>query len=170
MKRFPMAFGVLLVGVAVSAGQILILSPLLPATVASHFGTNNRADGFMPREAFVAGQWVMTAVISALFLLLPALIRVIPDDMINLPDKEYWLAPERRETTLRYFADRIYAFGAATLALLAGVTQQVYTANIGGSHTLGSATGIYIVAFLLYTGVWVYGLLRRFSRPALPPV
>ncbi len=108
----------------------------------------------------------MTVVVSAMFLVLPALIRALPTETINLPNKEYWFAPERREATLSYIPDRMYAFGAATLALLAAVTQQVYTTNISGSQTLSGVTWIYLVAYVLYTGVWVYSLLCRFSRPA----
>ena len=38
--------------------------------------------------------------LSTLFGAIGALIRVTPDDAINLPNKEYWLAPARREATI----------------------------------------------------------------------
>lgn len=166
MRRFGMSFWVLMVGVAASAGQILLLSPLLPDPVASHFGWSGRADGFLSRAAFVVLHWVMIAFVSALFFGIPALLRVMPAEAVNLPHKDYWLAPERREVTFAYLSDRVMAFGAATLALLAAVMLPVYQANISGVLFVGNLPLLYVALYLVYTGIWVYGLTRRFARPS----
>ncbi|MBC8138415.1 MAG: DUF1648 domain-containing protein [Fibrella sp.] len=166
MKRSSMAFWVFLVGIIVSVGQILMLGPLLPERVASHFGANGVADGFMSREMFLLFQWAITGFIAALFIGLPLLIHITPEDAINLPNKRYWLAPERRDSTFSYLADRFFAFGAATLALLVSVLQLVYEANMRGALTIGGLTWIYLAIYLLYTVIWTVTLQRRFTLPA----
>ena len=88
-----------------------------------------------------------------------------PDEHFNLPNKSYWFAPERRDATLAYLSDRMYSAGAAMLALLAGIMQQVYTANIDGSLRLGSDAISFLALYFLYTGIWIWGLTRRFALP-----
>ncbi|MBC7804945.1 MAG: DUF1648 domain-containing protein [Akkermansiaceae bacterium] len=158
-----MALWVFLVGICVSIGQTLMLGPLLPERVASHFGPTGAADGFMARGTFILLQWGIAGFLGALFIGLPVLIRATPEDAINLPNKRYWLAPERRELTLAYLADRFFAFGAATLALLASVLQLVYEANLRDSSNIDSLPWLYLAVYLAYTVIWSITLLRRFS-------
>ncbi len=165
MNRTRLTFWVFVVGVAASVGQILMLGPLLPERVASHFGPSGDADGFLSRDNFLLLQWGLTGFIGAFFVGLPWLLRITPPDAINLPNKDYWLAPERRVATLAFLDDRFFALGAATLALMAAVMQQIYIANLGGSVSLGNIFWVYIAAYLIYTVVWTLTLTRRFSPP-----
>ncbi|HVK06735.1 MAG TPA: DUF1648 domain-containing protein, partial [Armatimonadaceae bacterium] len=87
--------GILLVigAVAVSLTQVWYFYPLLPERVASHFGPDGRADGWTAKDAFI-GVSVGTILFLSVFMsALSALIARIPDEAINLPNKEYWLAP-----------------------------------------------------------------------------
>lgn len=165
MKRMPMAFWVFMVGILVGISQILMLGPLLPDRVASHFGPSGEADGYMSCGMFLAFQWGILGFMAALFIGLPMLIRITPQEAINLPNKEYWLAPERRDLTLSYLADRMFAFGAATLALMVSVLQSVYEANIRGVSNIGGLTWVYLAIYLIYTVIWSITLTRRFNVP-----
>jgi hypothetical protein len=166
MRRLPLALVVFIVGILVSVSQILMLGPMLPAKVASHFGADGRADGSMSRESFLACQWGITAFIAVLFFGLPRLIRATPDDLINLPHKDRWLAPERRAATLAYIADRLFAFGSATLTLLVSLFQLIYTANIRGTLVLGNSVWLFLLLYLVYTAIWSAALVKRFQHPA----
>ena len=164
MKRMSLAFWVLVVGVAVGVGQTALFGPLLPARVASHFGADGRANGFMERAAFLQTHLVITVVVAALFAAIALGTTRVPTAGLNLPHKEYWLSEERRDQTLAYLRDRFLAFGAATLALLACSMQAVYEANLHGAETLGAGARIALVCYLLYTVVWSVALVQRFSR------
>ena len=86
--------------IAAAAAVVLASSADLPPTVAAHFGANGAPDGYMSREAYVA---FMTLLIVVLPLLLAATGRLsarLPSRVVNLPHKDYWLAPERRAGTL----------------------------------------------------------------------
>jgi uncharacterized membrane protein len=165
MKRFPLSLCVLAVGVLVGVGQVILLGPLLPERVASHFNAAGEADGWMTRDAFLKFNLGMTFFVATVFALTPRFIARTPTEMINLPNKEYWLAPERRAASLAYIGDRMYAFGAGTMALLTSVMQLVYEANIRGTYHLGSTIWVYLALYMIYTGVWLAGLFRRFSLP-----
>ena len=164
MKRSVLSFWVLLIGVLVSAGQVFLLGPSLPGRVASHFGPGGVADGFMERGAFLVFQLTSTAVIVGLFLALPLLLRVLPAEGLNIPNKDHWLAPDRRGATISYLAERFFAFGAATLALFTAELQLVYEANLHGSASIGAASWVYVLLYLVYTAIWAGALARRFTR------
>ena len=77
--------------------------PLLPDRLASHFGASGMPNGWMIKTQFF---------ITYALVLLPALfiefwlhrkVSKTPEAKFNLPNKEYWLAPERRTETFTYF-------------------------------------------------------------------
>ena len=51
--------------------------------------------------------------IAALFIGIPRLLKSTPASLINLPNKSYWLAPERREETMDRLASSFEALGMA---------------------------------------------------------
>jgi uncharacterized membrane protein len=85
---------------AIAAAFIIVTGGNLPPTVASHFGASGAADGFMPRTGYLAVMLAVTVALPLLLALLHGL--VIPVHLINVPNREYWLAPERRAETFAY--------------------------------------------------------------------
>jgi uncharacterized membrane protein len=92
MSKYQIA---LLILVLVAVVQFTYYYPRLPEMVASHFDGEGRPNGCMPKNEFFKMFAVITALIIGIFLLLPKLIKRVPPSMINLPNKDYWLAPER---------------------------------------------------------------------------
>src|SRR5690242_12009536 len=86
-----------LTGLAFAVLFILISSRELPPIVASHFGADGVANGFMSRYAYVSFMLAVTVVTPLLVVLLPRILREISPNLLNLPHREHWLAPERRE-------------------------------------------------------------------------
>lgn len=93
------------------------------------------------------------------------LVRRLPPALINLPNKDYWLAPERREATLRLLGDHMRWLGLMLLLLFSGLYCQ---ALLTGQPTwpqvppdgwlLGA--GLLAVAFL----VWIVALKVRLQK------
>jgi len=148
---------------ALAVIQALVYYPQLPDVVASHFDAAGNADGWMSKEAFFAVDLGTVALTALLFLTLPR-VRW-PDRLINLPHKDYWLAPERREETFRTFQRQMLVFGCATLAFLLLVMQWAIEANLDGSQTLAPGPIWWLLgAYGLFTVVWLVRLLRHFYR------
>jgi uncharacterized membrane protein len=161
--RLPLT---LLVAVALAAvGRALLVAPTLPERVASHFALDGAADGWTSRTSlFVLGA-VLLAFLVALFAGLPALVRVLPTSLINLPHREQWLAPQHREATLESLSARMAWMGVATLAFFAALFEGIYAANRAPeSARLPGTTWILVTAYLVFTGLWVLGLWLRFRR------
>ena len=141
----------------------------LPQRVASHFDASGVPDGWMGRDAFLllcVGVAVFVALlISGIGWLTPRL----PNALINVPHKEYWLAPERRYATLRRMATMLAAIGIATLLLLLVVFHLTVRANRAEEVRLSGVTWIalagYGTAVLAIVAAGVLPFFRR-RRPA----
>jgi hypothetical protein len=94
-----------------------------------------------------------------------------PDRLVNLPRKDYWLTPERREETFRFLNRQMLIFGCATLILLLVVMQWTIEANLDGTQTIPAAPMWWLLgAYLLFSAVWVVRLVGHFRKvPAEPP-
>ena len=152
---------------AVGIGQIAASYGSMPDRIASHFNAAGNVDGWSSRPAFAA---TMTALHGVFFLLFfaarPLLLRT-PDALINLPHKEWWLAPERREATKAWIADQLAWIGAMAQALMACATRISLCASRGEEHALpGWTHWVLIGGFLLGTAAWVAKLLHHFRLPA----
>jgi len=57
-------------------------------------------------------------------------LRFIPSSLINLPNRDYWLAPERRAESLAVLGACMAWFGVLTGGLMALVTELALRANL----------------------------------------
>ncbi|MFI5346771.1 MAG: DUF1648 domain-containing protein [Elusimicrobiota bacterium] len=137
----------------------------LPATVASHFNAAGFPDGWAPKGGFLG---LYAGMVVLLWISLSGAVRSIqraPNDRLNLPNKDYWLAPERRDKTLATVASYLRVFGAATNLLLMDVFAQALAVNLRHAARLGHPM-ISLTAYIAFTIVWIAALVRGFrSKP-----
>jgi uncharacterized membrane protein len=147
--------------------QLVHYYPLLPETMASHFDGSGRANGFQSRDGFTAFTMGILGMIVFLFGGLGWLFRRLPTGSLNLPNRDYWLAPERRDETLADLAGRMEWFGSASLVLYLYVIQRVIETNLSGAPRLEAKVVLVPVGLYLgFTCVWMVALFRRFRKPA----
>jgi hypothetical protein len=85
---------------------------------------------------------------------------------LNLPNKEYWLAPERRDSTYAYFEIFFAWYGCAVLLLIAFVMGLAMRANLNPPPRLATGPTIAaLVAFVAFNVGAITAMLRRFSAP-----
>lgn len=138
----------------------------LPARLASHFGVSGEANSFMARDSF----FLSMAFVCGLTISVPAIVRFMlhrmPDKLINLPNRDYWLAPERRDTTI----ERLHGFLswlAVVIALLfAWTLELIVRANLSGTGVDMRAFGIGFAAFVASIIYLLARLSRGFQAPA----
>jgi hypothetical protein len=158
-----LARAVFLVAAGACLGQAEIMSARLPAVVASHFGASGAPNAWMPRRAFVAFYALVVVFTAASLLAGVYATKRLPDERINLPNKGYWLAPERRAASLAFLEAFMLWFGAATFLLLFDVFRQVFRMNMGLAPVLEHPQ-LSLAAYAAFTVVWLSALLRRFGR------
>lgn len=146
--------------------------PLLPARMASHFGPHGEVTNGQSKEQFFMTMVVVVGFSFVAGFVVPQLIGVLPANMVNLPQKEYWLAAERREETMRYLRMKMAWFACAVLLLLLFVASEAINANMPGHGRFDiGATFAVLFGFVAFMGIWTILLLRHFKRipePAFP--
>lgn len=157
---FPLAFLVLLV---CAAAFVWWSSRQLPELVASHFDSAGRVNGHMPRAAYLALMLAITVVVPLMLVVIPRAAFTRPGARINLPNREYWLAPERRAATIRFLARQTSAFAWIVVLFLCYVQWLVVRANSLTPPALNSrALTSALVVFLVSTLGWIVWLIGRF--------
>ena len=142
----------------------------LPERVASHFGSSGAADGWTSRTAFVA---TYVGLIGAMGLLYNGLawgLPRLPVSMINLPRRDYWLSPERRERTLQDLGEQIAEIGTAFVLFLMLVFHLSIRANLDKTFRLDPAVvGSALIVFLAVLVCWLGRLIWRYARTGADP-
>ena len=152
--------------VLVLAGAFVWLtSGSLPSVVASHFGPGGVANGFMGKSTYTSLMLAVVVAVPALIALSGQLVRVLPVQLVNLPNKQYWLAPQRRAATLEALSSMSVAFATALVVFLCFVHWLVVRANASQPARLPEASLIVgLVVFGVATVLWLLLLFRRFGR------
>jgi uncharacterized membrane protein len=160
-QRSPPAATLALIGCA--AVFIWLSSRSLPALVAAHFDIAGRANGYLPRQTYIAILLLITVLVPLLVVILSNRAFSHPDVRVNLPNRDYWLAPERREATVRFLARQMSLFAWLLVVFLCYMQWLVVRANALTPPTLDSRAFFSgLVLFLVCTLFWIMRLLRRF--------
>ena len=145
----------------------LISLAMLPDRVAIHFGADGMADGWAP--AYV-NALLMTGIHLLLFFSLyfsPRLMLLFPAKWINLPNKEYWLAPRNQSRTMEKISSFMWRFGTAMFLFLFVITVLTLQANLSEINRLNLNTFLPALGVLLgYTVWWTITFFRAFRLPS----
>lgn len=162
-RRAPYAF----LALVCAAGILHVVHYLdrLPEQVATHFASDGTPDGWTERQDFLGLTVVLIVGPSLLLAGLGAVVGRIPDAYINLPAKDYWLAPERRERTMAVLSTSLAWFACSTASFVILLDHFVIEANLRGRN-LSSSAGALAIGFALYVVIWSVRLIVRFRRPA----
>jgi hypothetical protein len=145
---------------------LLTSSAQMPERVATRFGMGGEPVGWMSRTGYVRFLALFGVGFS---LLLPGMffvIRFIPAQFINIPHRNYWLAPERRAETYSYLLRHSFWLACLSIGFVIGLHYLTMEANRQSPvqlpmHLMWLVTG----GFLAGTAIWIIPLVRRFRRP-----
>ena len=137
----------------------------LPDVVASHFNARGVANGWQTKSAFFAvfvGVSVLAAVIG---FGIPRIISAMPPQLINLPNKNYWLAPDHLAETQTFLNNYFAWFGCAVFLVIILTFDYAIQSNLRSENRPDISRMWYILAgFLAFVAVWIIRLLTRFLR------
>jgi uncharacterized membrane protein len=158
--RYLILVGLVFLGFA----QALIYYPQMPTPMASHFDGAGIPNGWSTPAQFF-GLAITVELLSAGCFLIGRLVGRMPTSMINLPNKEYWLAPERREQTMRRFSDSMIDFGIITHALLLYAFQLCILANLNPPPRLSHGIVWALILYAVLTVAWTIRMLTSYRVP-----
>lgn len=148
----------------VAVADLAAYYPRLPEQVASHFNAAGEPDGWSERSVFLSS-WIITLGLMGLFG--PAmtwLIHVIPARFLNLPHREFWLAPERIDWTRRTIGNLVASLCGLLFVTLVALNHLTMRANLCPQPNLGSWPWMLLAANLVLTLGLILGSVQRFRR------
>ncbi|MFM8324583.1 MAG: DUF1648 domain-containing protein [Pirellulaceae bacterium] len=146
--------------------------PRLPEQVAIHFNASGKADSSASKSHATFLMLGLQIFLPSFLLLTSQLSRSLPIQWINLPHREYWLAPERREATLASMEQCLWWIAMATCLWILVVNHLTFVANLSGENLnlmpflVGLVTYMAIVFYLAGGLVWKYRLPNSSSLPS----
>ena len=156
---------VLFLVLVVAGCFVWLTSGDLPPVVASHFGVGGTANGFMGRGTYTTFMLAMVVAVPALIGFSGQLVRILPLQLINLPNKQYWLAPQRRAATLESLFSLGVPLALALAVFLCFVHWLVVHANaVQPARLSESSLFAGLAVFGVAMALWLVILFRRFGR------
>ena len=166
MSEIRVARGLFVAILAGGMAQCIHDFPMLPDRLASHFGVSGVPNGWMTKQQFFFAYALLVLPAAALELWVPRRIAKTGDARINLPHKDYWLAPERRTQTIERIIDQMLFIGGITLLLLDSVFFLTMKANLTSAPSLpGEWMWGMVIGFFVITIGWTISMIRSFKRP-----
>ncbi|MGZ8478874.1 MAG: DUF1648 domain-containing protein [Candidatus Binatia bacterium] len=144
---------------------IIYTTRYLPDSVATHFAVDNQANGWMSRNGYLLFMLAFLIGISALVsFAVGTLPRKFPH-WTNLPNRDYWLAPARREESLRYLSAHGKRLSCLIVMMMLGMHYVILKANHMQPPALPVSTfSAILFGFALALVWWIVRLYRRFPK------
>jgi hypothetical protein len=163
MKRIPWVVFALMLLFAVL--YVTLTTPHLPAMVAAHFDAAGLATSFMTRSSYTKFILGMSVALPIAMVALLTVVYSNASDM-KLPNREYWLAPERIAQTRSLLVGYGVWFGSTLVAMGCYVHWLELAAHRSSPPQLSNQLfGGGLLAFFLITAGWILALLGTFRRP-----
>ncbi len=154
----------LLLVTTTAAAFIYLTAQSLPANVASHFGPGGAANSYMPRPAYLALMLFAACVVPWLAVLQITFALRRPNARINMPHRDYWLAPERRPETIATITKWFTIFPIMLTLVLTAVHWLVVQANTTHPpHIAEGSVMLILAATLAITLIWLGIFYARFG-------
>jgi serine/threonine-protein kinase len=146
---------------------VLSTSQFMPDIVGSHFGLAGHADSLMPRGFYIRFMLSLLLGLPLLLVVIPNLFLSSSTARINLPNRDYWLAPEQRADTIAFLRNHNLRLGSILILFFCYVHWLVVQANRVHPPHLSSFWFVGgLVMFIVANLIWTVALFRRFRRPS----
>lgn len=140
--------------------------PHLPLRVATHFGAGGQPDGWMDKRSATVMQCVLQVIMPIFFAGIGWVLPLFPNSMINVPHREYWLAPQRRVETLGKMKTMLGEFALCLSVFFTVIGHLTFRANrTNGPLNLPlflASMGLFFVSIAILIGInlWKWRLPR----------
>ncbi|MBM3358888.1 MAG: DUF1648 domain-containing protein [Betaproteobacteria bacterium] len=163
MSRFAISVFALLAAVLIA--DITATFEALPEPVATHFDGAGRPDDWMSRRGYAM---FIFAFGIGLPLAIVGLMRFVAwrfPARLNIPNRRYWLAPERRESTLRFLVSHMWRLACLMVLFAFAIHRLLVAANLARPVELPLVPFLVLLGlFLGGLAAWIAVLVNRFRK------
>ena len=144
-------------------GLILYSFVTLPDKVAIHFSGDGVPNGWMDRLTYVISFGLMGILLPLFVIWIFHITPNLPKELISLPNKEYWFAPERFQQTKSDI--NVYGVWFADILLFIFFTGGCIILDANKHPVVHSISIYYTLVLILLPPFWfIWKFLRRFRK------
>ncbi len=152
-------------GVALNIGPL----PWLPEYVAMNYDGLGHANNYAHKSTAAWFGFAMNMFMFAVFFGMPLVIDKLPDRLINIPNKTFWLSTERRETTRQQLRQMLHGIGVIVFAEMIAIGLLTLDANLSDPVRLNMPLfWTVLVLFLIVLAAYVLNWIRTWSQTSAP--
>lgn len=159
----PHLLMLLLLGVL--AWQTIHYFPQLPGRVASHFDGRGNPNGYQSRAFFFWLMWSVVLLMLFAFVGIPRLVGRMNPDLLNIPNKHYWLGADRVGQMKRILNREMGWYGVVVIGFIVFVMQLVLQANMARAPLSSPLMWSGLGAFIVFTILWTIRFYRKLAIP-----
>jgi len=137
---------------------------LLPERIAIHYNIKGQPDAWSNKTAIILINVGVVIFMALLFRVLIFFTRKIPEGLINLPNKYYWLAEIRKEETYKVINDFLFWTVDLTLLFFVLLFYLIYRANINHYASISPEIWIIMIAYIAALSVYTIKFYKYFNR------
>lgn len=164
MNKLPISIALLVLLSLGFAASLAWSAAALPMQVATHFNAAGDPDGWMNRSSHLVAMSLFGFGFPLLFIAVFRSIRWLPSCVVNIPRREYWLAPERRAESERFLLHHSVWLACTASAFVTGLNLLIVASNQSQPPHLPTAWVLMLAGtFLAFVGGWIFQLHRRFA-------
>lgn len=165
MTMLPRLLFVLLLVAA--PALIWATSAPLPARVATHFGSGGLANGWMTRNGYVMFILAFTVLLPAFLVVMIGVLPQVIGTRASIPNRNYWLAPQRRDASLSALASLACWLGCLLVVFITAIHFLTVQANAVTPARLPEPALFKVMAgFVIAMLLWLFALWARFRHAA----
>jgi uncharacterized membrane protein len=160
--RLPrLLFAVLAVGAAIYFSSYYAQ---MPDVVASRFDGRGVPNAWQTKSAFFGLLVAMNVLAAVVGFGIPRIIAAVPPQLINLPNKRYWLAPEHLAETMEFMNVHFAWLGCVVFLVMILTFDYAIQSNLHPENPPDASRIWYIlVGFLVFVVVWITQMFTRFG-------
>lgn len=145
--------------------------PQLPHEIAVHFGAGGAPNRWSSPASYFAISLGIMLLIFVLAIWAP-MTKAMDSSRRRffhprIPNREYWLANERRHTTIAWLESAYSVMFSFSMALILIVNQLVMSANLGEPVALNTGSlWLLLLIYFALIAIWLLRFLLRFRKPS----
>ncbi|MFQ3597987.1 MAG: DUF1648 domain-containing protein [Chloroherpetonaceae bacterium] len=144
-------------------GLIAYFYPILPESVPMHFGSSGKATSFSSKESMALSHLAIVAVVLVIFGIVGGLLKSEKAIYMNVPNREYWFAPERKAQSSSEVLSLLLWILCSVMLLMLLIFYSTAESALSGNNKLDALFYIGFAFLMLFDMFIVIYLIVRFS-------
>jgi uncharacterized membrane protein len=145
--------------------QIVYYYPQMPAVLASHFDGLGVPNDWLGKNGFFGLYLAIILMLIAVFVFAPRWSVARARFSMKIPNREFWLAPERVEQTRGFLRRQMMIMGVVHLALAVFAVQLALLAKLDQHPRLHSSIGWALLLYFIFLIAWLIHFFLHFRNP-----